>query len=252
MSTEFHAQAEPIYKPAAKPASKPENSAVFIFCHGLADSAAAIENIADQFQQGGKLPYMSWVLPNAPKNSTTLDAAWFTPHGLPSHEPSRPELVPEEDEAGMLKSSMYLESLIDAAVANGTPVNRIVLGGFSQGCAISLLTYMRSSKYSGKLAGVVGLLGWLPLVDGKKRLQELRTEAGLQEKDLKVPMFLARGTKDEFVPKRAWFYSLEALIEIGVDPAVLDIHEYPIAHTINGSCMRGLCRWLERVVPPLE
>ncbi|CZT18532.1 uncharacterized protein RCC_04377 [Ramularia collo-cygni] len=251
MSADFSNHPDSIQKPATEPAKDIKNSAVFIFNHGLADSAAAIENIADQFQQGNKLPYMSWVLPNAKRNPVTLDTAWFTPHGLPSHEPSRPELVPEEDEEGMIESSKYLESLIDAAVAAGTPVNRIVLGGFSQGGAMSLLTHMRSSKYSGKLAGIAALLTWLPLVDGKKRLQEIRTEAGLDTAPT-TPIFLARGTKDEFVPKRAWFYSLEALLEIGVPAEALEINEYRIGHTVNGPLIRDLCAWLEKVVPALE
>lgn len=35
---------DPIYKPATKPASHPEKAAAFIFVHGLADSAEAIQS----------------------------------------------------------------------------------------------------------------------------------------------------------------------------------------------------------------
>lgn len=35
---------EPIYKPATQPTTDPKHSAAFIFVHGLADSAAAIES----------------------------------------------------------------------------------------------------------------------------------------------------------------------------------------------------------------
>lgn len=37
---------EPIYKPAVTPSSNPEAAAAFIFVHGLADSAVAIESKA--------------------------------------------------------------------------------------------------------------------------------------------------------------------------------------------------------------
>ena len=41
-----------------------------------------------------------------------------------------------------------------------SPANRIVLAGFSQGCAMALLTGVRHAE---RLAGIVGLSGYLPL-----------------------------------------------------------------------------------------
>ncbi|KAK4507065.1 hypothetical protein PRZ48_000799 [Zasmidium cellare] len=245
---------DPIYKPATNPANDPKHSAAFIFVHGLADSAAAIENVGDQFQQGNKLPHMSWIFPNAKHNNITMDKAWFTPNSLPYLTPSRPELVPDEDEEGMLETVAYLESLIDAVVESGVPAKRIVLGGFSQGCAMSLLTHLTSSKYSRQLAGIAGLLGYLPLSDQKQRIQEIRAERGLKwNEERKVPVFLARGTKDEFIPRRAWLYTVEALKELGVEEAATDVRLYEgLTHTLNGALLQDLCTWLEKVVPAVE
>ncbi|CAK1358581.1 unnamed protein product [Cercospora beticola] len=245
----------PIYKPS----TTTPTTAAFIFIHGLADSAAAIENVADQFQQGGKLPYMSWILPNAKRSPITLDTAWFTPNGLPSHAPSRPELIPDEDEEGMLESVAYIESIVDAVVETGLPPDRIIVGGFSQGCATSLLTHLTSRKYSGKLAGCAGLLGWLPLWDGTKRVKAIREEAGLQssgeQQGNEIQIFLARGGRDEFVPKRAWVYTLQGLKELGIvkEEESLEVKEYPpLTHTINAPVLRDLCQWMEKVLPPIE
>jgi lysophospholipase-2 len=247
-----HGRTDPIHKPATQPCQDIKNSAVFIFNHGLADSAVAIENVADQFQNGGKLPYMTWILPNAKKNNITLDRAWFTPHGLPFLAPSRPELNPDEDEEGMLESVAYLETVIDAVIASGVPPHRIVLGGFSQGCAMSILTHLTSKKYSGKLGGIVGLLGWLLLWDGTKRIMEIRKENGLEEVP-STPMFLARGTSDEFVGKRQWMYTLEGLKEMNIPNDSMDAREYrKLTHTLNGPVLRDMCEWLEKVLPPLE
>lgn len=183
-----------------------------------------------------------------------MDKAWFIPHSLPYLTPSRPELLPDEDEEGMLETVSYLESLIDSVVDTGIPPSRIVLGGFSQGCAMSLLTHLTSTKYSGKLAGIVALLGYLPLSDMKHRVQEIRAERGLQwEAGHHVPVFLARGTKDEFIPKRAHLYTVEALKGLGVEESVTEMHIYEgLTHTLNGALLRDLCVWLEKVVPPLE
>ena len=45
-------------------------------------------------------------------------------------------------------------------VDSGIPAHRIIIGGFSQGGAMSLLTGMTSER---KLGGVVVMSGWLPL-----------------------------------------------------------------------------------------
>lgn len=193
---------------------------------------------------------MSWILPNAKFNRDTLDTAWYTPNSLPYTTPDRPELAPDEDEEGMLETVAYLESLVDACVDAGVPANRVILGGFSQGCAMSLLTHLTSSKYSGKLGGIVGLLGYLPLCDGKERVQELQAKVSADV--TQPPVFLVRGKKDEFIPKRVWNYTVKTLKDMGVGDQ-MEVKEYEgLTHTINGPLLRDMCTWLEKVVPPLE
>lgn len=67
---------------------------------------------------------------------------------------------PREDEDGMLKTVHNLNQLISAEVDGGIPANRIVLGGFSQGAAMTLLTGVTTER---RLAGLAVLSGWLPL-----------------------------------------------------------------------------------------
>lgn len=196
---------------------------------------------------------MTWILPNAKFNRDVLDSAWFIPHPLPTLAPSRPELQPEEDEEGMLETVAYLDSLVEACVNSGVPANRIVLGGFSQGCAMSLLWYLTTSKYSDKLAGIVGLLGFLPLSDGRQRIQELRAESGLSPAPPKIPLFLARGTKDSLISTRVWNYTLQGLKDMGVEESALEVHIYPgLEHTIHGPLLNALCGWLEKTLPEVE
>lgn len=61
---------------------------------------------------------------------------------------------------GMLQSARLINQLITTEVESGTDPSRIVLGGFSQGAAMSLLTGLTGER---KLAGVAVLSGWLPL-----------------------------------------------------------------------------------------
>lgn len=65
-----------------------------------------------------------------------------------------------EDEPGMLRTVRSLNELITAEVDAGIPAERIVLGGFSQGAAMTLVTGLTSER---KLAGLIVMSGWLPL-----------------------------------------------------------------------------------------
>ena len=208
-------------------------------------------DVADQFQSIGKMPYMHWIIPNAEENRDAMTTAWYNQTKL-SPVPSRPELEEEEDEKGMLKTVAYLESLIDACTRKGIPPNRIVLGGFSQGCAMSLLTDLVSSKYAGRLAGIVGLMGYLPLASAR-RIEDLRSHAGLAPTVGEVPVFLARGQKDVLIPKSVWDRSIKKLKLLGYNEDALEVHEYEgQGHGLSGTILKDMCAFLERILPKLE
>lgn len=65
-----------------------------------------------------------------------------------------------EDESGMLESRSGINDLIAKEVDAGIEGNRIVVGGFSQGGAIGLLTGLTSER---KLGGIISLSSWLPM-----------------------------------------------------------------------------------------
>lgn len=240
----------PIVLPPVKPSGDVHTSAAFIFIHGLGDTAEGVESIASQFQAASKLPHMSWILPNAPEDHDLAMTAWYQPTRLSPYPPSRPELEDDEDEEGMLRTVTYLTSLVDDLVAKGIPSQRIVLGGFSQGHAMALLTGL-ISKYAGKLGGLVGLSGYLPLPE---RIVPLREEAGLP-KDIngQTPVFLARGTGDRLVPRRFHRLCYENLYKLGVKEEKVTLKEYDgMGHVMGGTELRDLCEWLEEIVPPLS
>lgn len=69
----------------------------------------------------------------------------------------------QEDQAGMLLSVSKINRLVtDEVDAEENPISstRVIVGGFSQGGAMALLTGLTSER---KLAGVACLSGWLPL-----------------------------------------------------------------------------------------
>uniref|UniRef100_A0A2K5M8M5 Acyl-protein thioesterase 1 n=1 Tax=Cercocebus atys TaxID=9531 RepID=A0A2K5M8M5_CERAT len=66
----------------------------------------------------------------------------------------------QEDEPGIKQAVENIKALIDQEVKNGIPSNRIILGGFSQGGALSLYTALTTQQ---KLTGVTAFRCWFLL-----------------------------------------------------------------------------------------
>lgn len=192
---------------------------------------------------------MEWVVPNAPDNREAMAQAWYTPSQLSPFSHSRPELEDPEDLDGIRKSLVYIVSLIDDLVNKGIPASRIVIGGFSQGCAMALLTGL-TSKYAGQLGGVLGIAGYLPVADA---IAEMREEQGLVKEIGDVKVLLTRGTSDVLVPKRYFRLAQEKLVEMGLNQDFLELQEYQgLGHSLSPSVLRNMLAWLEKTLPPLE
>lgn len=88
----------------------------------------------------------------------------------------------------MLATVEAVDALIQAEIDAGIPENKIVLGGFSQGGAIAVLSLLLKKR---NLAGYVSLSTWVPLADKFGPLA--RPEAKEQA------VFWGHGTGDEIV-----------------------------------------------------
>jgi lysophospholipase-2 len=85
-------------------------------------------------------------------NAGQQSPSWFDIRSLP---PARNEW----DEAAISSSVSSVEAWIQAEVHRGTDPRRIVLMGFSQGAALSLLVVLTTLH---ELGGVISLAGWIP------------------------------------------------------------------------------------------
>ena len=97
----------------------------------------------------------------------------------------------------------------------GVKPSRIVIGGFSQGGAISLFTGITNKE---KLGGVFGLSCYLLLSD---RIKNLIPE---EWPNKKTPFFLAHGTDDSVVQYAFGSLSSKAIKDLGVED--VDFHSY--------------------------
>jgi lysophospholipase-1 len=150
----------------------------------------------------------------------------------------------------MTRSVKYIVGLIDDLVEKGVPAKRIILAGFSQGHAMTLLTGL-TSKYADKLGGLIALSGYLPIAD---RIKALRAEAGLPANvSGDVPIFFARGTNDMMVPKRYGRMQMEKLKQLGVSDSLIELHEYEgVGHAVVPIELTDMSKWLQKVIPPVE
>ena len=113
--------------------------------------------------------------------------------------------------------------------------DRIVLAGFSQGCAMALLTGVRHSE---RLAGIAGLSGYLPLAQttAAERSDAECADADLHGRTARRTAWcaIARGEA-----------SRDALRALGYD---VEWHEYPMAHSVCMEEIADLNRWLLKVL----
>lgn len=141
----------------------------------------------------------------------------------------------------------YVCSLIQAEIEAGIPLNRIVIGGFSQGCFVTLVTGL-GSQFAGKIAGVVGLSGGL---GAGKKIRETMSGFRHENEAQKMRVFLAHGTKDMLVPIRIYRKTLERVQNI-VGNEFVEGHEYEgMGHITSGREFLDMCQFLEKIVPSL-
>lgn len=120
-------------KPLIIPPSAAHKSTV-ILLHGLGDSGHGWHGAAEMLSPS--LPNTKWILPHAPSIRITLNFGASMPgwYDILSLSPNA-----KEDEAGLYKSIGFLSSLISDEIKAGIPSEKIILAGFSQGAALSLI-----------------------------------------------------------------------------------------------------------------
>lgn len=123
-----------------------------------------------------------------------------------------------QDEPGILKSRDYFNSLIKEEVDKGIDPSRIVLGGFSQGGAMSLFAGL-TNPY--KLGGIFGLSCYLLL---STKLKEFSPQGELP--NLKTPFFIAHGHEDPVVKYEFGDMTQKHLKGMGLD---VEFHSYRYA-----------------------
>jgi len=174
------------------PALKKHTSTVIV-AHGLGDSGAGWKFLADEFRRKGKFPETKFIFPNAPNIPITINMGMRMPGWYDIADFS--DLANRsDDETGIVRSQKVFHNLIAEEIKNGIPTERIVLGGFSQGGAMSL---MAGTTAPTKLGGIFGLSCYLLLKD------KLRSMIPADSPNKDTPIFMGHGDADQVV-RHAW------------------------------------------------
>jgi len=242
---------KPPYILPSADASSTARPATLIFLHGYGDDADGLPlGLAQQFQMYNKMQYLKWVLPYAPRNHEAMTRAWYMPKALPNAtKPRVPGNEEDEDapddEAGIMKSVDVVDELVEQEIKNGTPPDRILIGGFSQGCAISLVWGL-TGRMRNRVAGVLCLSGYLPL---RGRIADLQKERGVEYESDKKQWFYVHGTQDMLVPLKLFIQGNEELAK-WVDKDKIDGHVYQgLGHSTNAAELRDMLAFFEKVIP---
>jgi phospholipase/carboxylesterase len=216
----------------------PNPSVAIIWLHGLGADGNDFVPLVRELDLAG-LPPIRFIFPHAPVMPVTINngyrmRAWYDILGT--------ELVAvnaqsrREDEKTLRSSQQLVEALIAREKSRGIPAERIVLAGFSQGCAMTLQTGLRHAE---KLAGLLCLSGYLPLAAAAGAERHPANEH--------TPIFLVHGTHDAVIPVARAHQSRDALLALGYP---IEWHEYPMQHTLVQDEIDDVSAWLKRILAP--
>lgn len=209
----------------------PNPTSSIIWMHGLGADGNDFVPIINELQ----LPDtpIRFVFPHAPIMPVTVNhgmrmRAWYDVLSV--------DFADRTDDDGVRASQQLIEALIAREKERGSPAERIVLAGFSQGGAMSLQTGLRHGE---RLAGIMALSTYLPIADS------LAAEASPANRD--VPIFMAHGTQDQVIPL---IYARESRDILTAKGYSVEWHEYPMAHSLCMEEVQHIGAWLQRVLAP--
>ena len=234
-------------------------SALVVFLHGLGDTGEGWSHCGVE----QALPYAKFVYPTAPVRPISLNMGmpmpgWFDIRSLELEKNSV-----SEDKEGMDASVRAVEDIIEREGFVGDKRSRVVVAGFSQGGAISLLAGMRDAMRAGgdagaqdspgkgsRLAGVAGLSTWLPMSTDIKAAAA--ASADVAASIASTHILLCHGDADEVVKHKYHAMTLEALRELGAGAKTLEHETYPgLGHSSCAAEMQHFAGWLRARLPPL-
>lgn len=208
----------------------PNPTVSVIWLHGLGADGSDFVPIVNELDLSG-CPAIRFVFPHARTMPVTINGgyvmrAWYDILGT--------DLAKREDEAGLRRSQAEVENLIAREKSRGVAAHRIVLAGFSQGCAMTIQTGLRHAE---KLAGLLCLSGYVPI--------HTTVEAERHGANHETPIFMAHGRADPVIPIIRAEQSRDLLQGLGYN---VEWHEYNMPHSVCPQELADIGAWMRRIL----
>jgi phospholipase/carboxylesterase len=159
--------------------------------------------------------------PGAPLRLPPGGRHWYALGGIPTPDPET-----------FYATAPRLAALVDDLPV---PIERVVLGGFSQGAVMSWAMTLGPGRP--RPAGVIAMSGFLPRVEGYP-LEPSRLVG--------VPVAVAHGTLDPVIPAQFGAEAAETLAAAGV---AVERLESPVPHMVDPAWIEPLRALVERATP---
>ena len=203
-----------------------EAAGTVIWLHGLGADGHDFEPVVPMLEARTPLRF---VFPHAPVRPVTINGgaemrAWY------DIDPRAPTSGTED----IARSAAQVQALVDAQAARGTPPERIVLAGFSQGGVIALHMGTRASQ---PFAGIMGLSAYVHDPEG--------LPAQVTFASVDTPIFMAHGHMDPMIPIARAVTSRDALEALNYR---VEWRQYGMGHQVCAEELSDIGRWLDSVL----
>ena len=186
-----------------------------IWLHGLGADGHDFEGIVPELNLIDSSS-IRFIFPHAPVQAITVNRgmemrAWYDILSMD-------ELQREVDVAGIERSTLLVNQLIQKEIDRGIPASNILLVGFSQGGVLALHAGLR---YPEQLAGIIALSAYLPT------LNSLPTQRAPANNN--TPIFMSHGIIDSVVAVEMGKAAYDGLKALGYP---IEWHDYVMEHSV--------------------
>ena len=197
-----------------------EPHGALVLMHGRGADEYDLEPVADLLDRSRRLVA---ILPRGPLSLPPGGAHWYAVRRVGYPDPST-----------FLPTFERLASWLDAVLSDlGVPLERTVLGGFSQGAVMAYALALSAGRP--RPAGIVAMSGFIPRVEGFDLA--LTDRAGL-------PVFISHGTNDTVIGVQ---WGRDARDRLASARLTVTYREDPVEHTISPGAVADAHAFLSEV-----
>ncbi|CAK7909260.1 acyl-protein thioesterase 1 [[Candida] anglica] len=209
-----------------------------IFFHGLGDSGSGWSFFPQLIKRANIVPNsdsINYVFPNAPEIPISVNGGYRMPGWFDIYEFGNPNA--KQDVAGFLKSCELVKGYIKEQMTTyNIPAEKIIIGGFSQGAALTLATL---ALLDIKIGGAVIFSGFCPI---KKELGGLLNKANFD-----TPVFQGHGTADPVIAHEFGQQTSVLFQDLGFKN--FKFHSYPgLAHSASEEELEQAMEFIKNVL----